>query len=447
MKNHSAKRYNPRMAQLTGGSVPVSEAARLTGLSVRTVKRMCAAGQLSFFRSPGGHVRVVKADLERFLRRASPALPPASSVLQNRRERVEELGLEAQELRAKREIEKLRKEDSEAERGRTMEARAQVLAQRRALEETRLQRERDAEQRERQRREAAGEGERAEFFRRWLRWAADSFPDWLSAEQTQSVTVAVERALEQCDPGEPDGDVRPVLERAIERLLAPCRAEREERARRERLIEHAVWGLPWGAIDADKARAVGSARTALSRLPLGATDAEVQVALDEAVAPTRQAIEERQTRARREQLIEAAGRWLPWDATDADKAKAAAAVRSVLSNLPLRASQTEEQNAVSVAVAPIKQLTEERTAARQHQEQRERKKSTLLTLAIFHASNYLDTLHNDGDMELDSGEDFDDVRRDVEAAVRKALEEELTGDESHDEANRIARQVVDEELE
>jgi len=152
----------------------------------------------------------------------------------------------------------------------TTEARAQVLAHRRAIEETRLQRERDAERRAREQRQAQAERERAEFSRRWLRWANNSLPDWLTPEQRQVVVGAVKTELAECDPGEPDSQVVPILEKAIERTIAPWRAEREERIWREKLIEQAMWRLPWGATDGDKARATASARAALSSLPLDA---------------------------------------------------------------------------------------------------------------------------------------------------------------------------------
>ncbi|MBI3668750.1 MAG: helix-turn-helix domain-containing protein [Acidobacteria bacterium] len=447
VKSRRAKPHNPRMGQVGAESVPVAEAARLLGVSERTVKRMCSAGDLPSFRTAGGHVRVPRVDLMRFREgHGSTASAPASSVLQNRRERVEELGLEAQELRAKREIEKLRGEDSEAERGQTMEARAQVLAQRRALEEARLQREREAERRQRERRQVELERQEAEFRRRWLRWASAAAPDWLSAEQAQAVAGAVERALSHCDPEQPDDDVRPLLEKAIERVVAPWRAEREERARRENLIEQAVWRLPSGATQADKARAIVSARAALSTVPLDASDAGVRVALDEALAPAKQAIEDAQARSRREQLLDFAVRGLSWNATAADKAQATAAVRSALSNVPLQASRSEEQTVVAAAVAPIKRAIEERTAAQQEHERRERNKSSLVSLGVLHVSAYLSELYSDDEISDDAYSDYE-WRNQLETTVRKVLESELAGDESLEDVWQIAREVVGEELE
>ena len=391
-------------------------------------------------------MRVPRSDLERFRQgHASNAPAPASSVLQNRRERVEELGLEAQELRAKREIEKLPEEQSEAKRARRMENRTQVLAERRGIEETQLQRERDTERRHRERRQAEAERQRTEFSRRWLRWASNALPDWVTTEQEQSVTAAVEKVLAQCDSTEPDEQVQPALERAIERAAAPWRSEREERDRRERLIETAVsWHLPWGATDADKARVTASLRTALLAVPIQSSDAEVRIALDEALAPVKQSIAEREILARRERLIQSAATWLPGNAAETAKAQGARAVRSALSDLPIRASETEERNAATAAIAPIKQSIEVRTAAQQQQVERDRKKANLITFACWHISNYLDQIEEE--IEAAPCKDFTDVKHDLETAVRHSLEQELTGEESQDQANEIAREIVEEEF-
>ena len=52
---------------------------------------MVAEGQIKSSRTPGDHVRVLRADVDRLLRREAFASAPASSVLANKRERVEEL--------------------------------------------------------------------------------------------------------------------------------------------------------------------------------------------------------------------------------------------------------------------------------------------------------------------------------------------------------------------
>src|SRR5205809_55728 len=110
-------------------SCSVSEAARLLGVSIPTAKRMAADGQLEAFRTPGGHLRIVAESIEALREQGQrPRLVrEASLVLHNRRERLEELTIEAQELRARRELEKLRREQAEDEEQRQAEAEARDL--------------------------------------------------------------------------------------------------------------------------------------------------------------------------------------------------------------------------------------------------------------------------------------------------------------------------------
>ena len=429
-------------------SYSAAEAARLLRVSIPTLKRLCGGGQIPCFRTPGGHLRIPADALKTFQGKPSGSTTSApSSVLANRRERVEELNLEGQELRASRDLEKLRAEQDQEEERRAAQVQAQQLERQARIEATRFEHAKEERRAAREREEAERARQRRDWQRRWSRWATPSFPDWLAADQIGLLEEAVNAALGDCEPGDPDDDVAGVLKARIERLIAPWRAEREARAQREQLVQRAVHGLPFGATDGDKARATAAVRSALEQVPLGASDMELRAAVAEAMAPTHQAIGERQERDRREQLVASAPLWLPWGAREGEKAGAAAAVREALAKVPLRASQTEVQSAMAGALAPIKEDIEERSATQRQQAQRQRAKSALITFAVFYASNYLDELDNDGDIELEPGEDFDDVRCDFEAMVRNALEQKLTGDETQDQANRIAREVVDDELE
>src|SRR5215469_15833196 len=103
----------------------VGETASILSLSIPTVKRMVEAGDLEAFRTPGGHTRIfaesIAAVKEQRRSRGRPVNAP-SPVLQNRRERLEELTLEAQEHRARRELDKIRREQE------TEQARLQAAA-------------------------------------------------------------------------------------------------------------------------------------------------------------------------------------------------------------------------------------------------------------------------------------------------------------------------------
>src|SRR5207249_702967 len=102
---------------------------------------MVADGQLEAFRTPGGHFRIVAESIEALREQGQRPRPvrDVSPVLHNHREHVEELTLEAQELRAKRELEKLRREQDEEEERRQAEAEARDLEAAEQREAARLE--------------------------------------------------------------------------------------------------------------------------------------------------------------------------------------------------------------------------------------------------------------------------------------------------------------------
>lgn len=391
-------------------SVPVSEAARLTGFSVRTLKRMCEAGQLESYRSPGGHVRVIRASLERFLRDASSAPQvPASSVLANKRERVEELSLQLQETRAMREIRKLSEEDSEMERQRAETQRAQDLANKRAVQETRLEAARDTERREREQREAEAQRQRAEFGRQWLSFATDRFPAWVSYEQRQPLLAAVEETISARDPGDAELMAR-LLADAISRVCAPWQAERLGQQKREELIERTITsGLPIGAMDSEKAKAAASARSALAQVPLVASEWELRAAVSAAVEPMVKAIEQRKAAEREKERQRA----------EAERARDA------------ERRAREEREAKARADAVLRRM----------------RKGNLVAAGVAHVSSYLSELFRKDEITRDEWLDFE-LQRELQEQVREALESQLTGadDESDSDAKQITEEVVDEEL-
>ncbi len=303
-KNRAANRHNPRMSQSTGEGIPVSQVTRLTGFSVRTIKRRCDAGQLASFRSPGGHVRVVKADLERFLRRGSPNPVSTSSVLQNRRERIEELNLEAQELRAKREIEKLRAEDAEAERRREAAAQAEELADERAREESRLQVAREGQRRAAEQRQAEAEQERREWVNGWVAWALNSVPKDAPREVALDVHQSVEEALAKFSPEQPQSVVQRLVLAGVDKALVPWRRSKEI----EKAIQSARKELPVSVRTLSEyfepteweVRAMRAARVATSQLPSDAAFEEIRAAGVQAGKQIASEYEREQARQQRE---------------------------------------------------------------------------------------------------------------------------------------------------
>jgi len=133
----------------------VAQAADVLGLSAPTIRRMVRDGELQTFQTPGGHLRVAAESVERIRqgRTKETRNREPSSVLKNRREAVEEIGLQALELRGQRDLRKLRKEEAE-ERDRDREGLArQERARREEEQKPRREAERALLQEDRCRRE------------------------------------------------------------------------------------------------------------------------------------------------------------------------------------------------------------------------------------------------------------------------------------------------------
>ena len=370
------------MAEL-GKWVSVSEAARLTGISVRTLKRMAAEGQLKHSRTPGGHMRVLRKDLEKLLRQDGPVTASLSIGLQSKREAVEAKGLELQEARADRELRKLREEDAEAERRRAATAQAEELERRRAVEETRLQVARHAAERWAREREQEEAEERREWTDRWVAWALNAVPKDAPREVALDVHQGVEEALAKLSPEQSQSVVQRLVLAAMDRGLAPWNRRKE--------IENAV-------------------QLARKEVPL------VVRTLSEYFPPTQ------------------------WEI------RAMQSAREAIAELPADASYEELRAA---AVQAGKQIATEyegeqaRARAEGERQQRERSKKFRVDIGVDHVSVYLTKLHSAGELW-----DEDLSRKpELEAAVRKVLGEKLTGDESFDDTQRLARKVIDAELE
>ena len=390
--------------------ISVSEAERLTGLSVRTLKRMAAEGQIKSSRTPGDHVRVLRHDVDRLLRREAPASVSVSTVLANKKERVEELSLELQERRAMREIRKLSEEDAEAQQRRTETRRVHELSEKRAVEETRLEAARDAERREREQREAEAQRQRAEFRRRWLSFATDRFPVWVSYDQRQGLLAAVEETISARDVADVQLMPRLLLSDTVSRVCAPWESERQDQQKREQLIERTIKSeLPIGATDAERAKAAAGARSVLAQVPATASDWELHAAVSAAVERIVKAIEQRK-------------------ASERDKERQRAEAERV------KDAERRAQRNVSPRPAPMLCFAryERATSSRE---------------GVEHVFSYLSELFRKDEITRDEWLDFA-WQRQLQEQVREALESELRGadDESENDARQIAEEIVDEEL-
>lgn len=314
---------------------------------------MVGEGRLESFRTPGGHLRILAASVDTLpesrRERFGPVREP-SSVLQNRRERLEELTLEAQEMRAKRELVRLQREDQmEAERREAEEdARASEAAERQV--ELELERERLEHECAQERASKEAARARAAFRCHWLEEVnqalGDPQCDSLSAGQKKEIIDAVEAEIEKRKPSDAPRMVT-ILTRTIAALVERYHAERTAQEQRQRVIECAVGKLSLYATDQDKARATVAAREAILRLGTDAEEIELQMSVEEAVGPILQAIEKR---LQKERLLRWAVQQLPWAKTELDALRVRRECAEILAELPEDFSDLEAKEAMGPTV-------------------------------------------------------------------------------------------------
>jgi excisionase family DNA binding protein len=180
-------------------SLSIGQAGALLGVSPPTVRRMVAEGELEYFRTPGGHVRIVTQSLRRLGDRS--ANPDPFSV-HAKQEELERLRLDAQMLKEKREIEKL-KADQEAEDSASREEddlrRQEILAERERLkvqlESVRVQKAKDKAVQK-------AEKELAAFRSRWLAWGISLLAGIASLEEERKVNEALVKEISCHQPFE-----------------------------------------------------------------------------------------------------------------------------------------------------------------------------------------------------------------------------------------------------
>ncbi len=425
-------------------SYTVAQASRLLGLSAPTIRRMAAEGDLAAFRTPGGHLRITQEGLEAARRsnKEKGEAPRASPVLRNRRERVEELVLQAQEIRALHDIERLRRERAEEQAQLEAEAEARERQSEREAEAVELRRERLRLQEAREAERRARERELSAFRVRWLQQAEKILGQfryrWLPAVQRQQVLEACEAAIRERQVGD-EPCMASLLTRTINATVEPWERERENRDRRAAVLNRTLSQLPWSASEQERAQAATLIREALEKIPASAAEFEVRVAAEEAIAGLRRAIQRRE-------LTENDAAWavqqLPfWKATEVDKSNLRRQCLEALTKLPEDISESDARVRVQRLVREACKQIE----AREARAERQRRKSQLVTQGVQEAFNYLSELVGEGEVssrELDDSE----FREEIERAVRDALDDELSGEETPKELQERVREVVDDEL-
>jgi excisionase family DNA binding protein len=380
--------------------VGISEAAVMLALSERHVRRLADQKDLPS-RRKGGRRQVLSSAVEALAERRNvegpAAITQASPILQAKRDRIQELLLEAAELRAKREIKKMREEEGDSGLDRRQKKQELAIAQQRLTAEST----REAEKRERERRQVEINNWRAGHVRRAM---ADA-PVWLSLQQHESVLSALRIFISDFNP-EHESKITQLLAAEIKRLCVPLRNERDILAQRDALMTRSIFiQLPSDANANEKVQAAQRLRADLSILPLTASDSEVKSVITAGLESIQMTIKRR---------------------VDNERAESEA------------------------RIAEERKRTERERSERERECQRRQRKShgdELASHAASHVVGYLSQLLAKG--EISRTEFYDSELTDyLVKVVRDAAVAEFTGreEETFADAHELCEQVVDEEL-
>ncbi len=363
---------------MTPEALSVVDAAKALGVSGRTVKRMIEAGELSSFRTRGGHLRISIESVKAVKGESPRAVSNPSSVLQNRRERVEELNLEAQELRAERQLDALRREQEEEKTDRRAEAEAlrqERTDQARALvlDRQRIERE-EAEERDRRRAAKEAQSRKERIVSAWLEVGLALIPEGVPAEVRLDVVSKVEELLQECHLTQETQILR-LVTATVADVLAPWQREQDITA----IIEEACATLPFAA-------------QGLSWSPTE-WDLKARQACFGAIAELRDS-------GRLEQI----------------RTAARLAVKGVLEQYQAqeRAEKTARQKAQFLD-------------------------NWFLRVEL---TDFIGRLLHEGAIELDAGERLQDVVDSLKPSTRRYLDRQLTGSEAREEVLKLLREFV-----
>jgi excisionase family DNA binding protein len=363
-------------------SVSAGEAARQLGISSRSLRRLCSTGHLPSFRTPGGQVRVRRKHLDAYAQGDDIGNSVAPSRVDGKREELQSLNLELQERRLRRDLKRLDEEDAEVERKRAAMISAEESRNKAAIEESRLLREEREQERLEEEQQREADEEWQQWADSWLEYGLKSLPANLPREFVLQVRPAIEEALRTVSPTRPRTITEQLVLAAIQRAVEPWKRQQEV----EKAIKQATEELPF----------------------------EIRTLSD----------------------------WLP--PTDWERRAMALALEAV-PRLSANASLGEVR---AVAIAAGRQVASEYAAGQaraREEQQRSRQassKSFLVSMGVAEVGSHLKALH----MRDEIFDEDLERKNELETLVRAALEERLTGSESFLDAQRLAREVVNDEV-
>jgi excisionase family DNA binding protein len=414
--------------------VSVSEGVRLSGLSIRTLKRIAKEGRLKFSRTPGGQYRFRREDLEKLAAGDGSArdIRPGVSTVQNMRDEVESLNLEVAARQAKRKLASIEAEDQAAKRETAEATRAQALADARALAEMRLDRIRKREEREAARAEGIARRERADWVREITNGALASLPRHIPSDVEAAVIESIHDALASLGPAHSQQAIAIVVSGAITRGLTPWRHGKEI----ERAIEEAERTLPWDmrAIAGTtewQLRFRAAAEAAISALPTGTPLGQIRAAAQSEARKLVVEFERGQAEERHRRTCAELVEGVEWRVLEADSGAAREAVEKALEQLEVGCARTDLEKAADRTLVAFEQ----------------RKKVTKRAeRSLNHVTAYIEQLGGpDGDWDLGDYFDRCKLAGQLKKKIRPdLLESMLTGEVEDDEdAQNFIENAID----
>jgi hypothetical protein len=477
------------------------QVARQLGTTLANVRALCDAHAIKAETTPGGHLRVAAAEVERLKRDGLPPLP---------RPLPTELGPLAGNGKVPRGNSPLLAPPSgevidSAEEVVCLENEVKSLGLRKQKEEQldwfleRKERkaEREAQQREAEQRrqaEVAAEQRRQAWKACWVEYALGRIPSNAPESIRLDVYEAVDDTLTNLEPTQPDSLTRRLVDAAVDRALTPWRSA----VQKEECIGEACedWNLPWNMRHdrAWKARMYEAASAAVGRLRPGASVAEMDAATRQAIAPLVREFEYQ--RACAEIIASVRGELSEAHAAEVEEGKEQ--VQKALAELPVGASRREMERTRDRALEPIRgritarldekmredvlilfawglpsgmsqeEKAEALAEARQeiaklpagtpeceiekardgviaeYNEEHERKeaKERLVEAGLGEIYGYVQRLEQEWRFDKSTWS----LSEELKPAIREALEEELEGDEPREEVVKRVRCLVRQEL-
>jgi excisionase family DNA binding protein len=419
---------------MEGSSYSLSNAAAVLGVSVPTVRALIARGQLTSFRTPGGHLRIPSESVAAYRdgrpNRTNPA-NTTSTALQGRRDNLESLRLETEELRVRRDLRKIQEEEQEVENRRKAEAQATALRRKEERERRREEAVREADVRRQQTAEAEAIRRRRQWENRWIDFALRLLPKDAPQSLELDVHQTVADALAKFDPDQSEQIIERMVRAAVDKALEPWKRHKEI----EQAIEEAPKQLPalaqgWpGRLSQWDTRAIRAAAEAIAQFDEDAPLAKIRAAAVETGSKVRAEYEAWKAGEDHRQTCEQMVSWV----FDGDEAREA--VRQALDKVPVGATRANMENARDTALAPFRAA---------------KKAAVDADFYLLHVANYIEKLGNEetGKWELGNWSERYDLTAKLKPKLRplliqRLLEEKLDLDEAHE----FIEEWIEQELE